>query len=561
MNPSRARLGSGFVFAIIGAASGVIAADGVAPVPVPSEADAITTIDLTTTAGSQQMQAEWRYHDAHFVPARFVTAGSDGQPGSRPVRTQVLQPRAGTADFDDSAWPVITPDSLNHRRGPGRSSFAWYRVGLTIPETINGVAARGRTLVFQTTVDDYAEVWVDGELPRMAGQSGGSMIAGWNAPNRLVIGRNVVPGQKIRLAVLAANGPISAAPTNYLYLHDARLSVHAADRPLPQAVPPQEVNVEVVRKSAALNRVLPVNLKLFKLAEGFQFTEGPVYVDGGAMGTDTGHLLFSDPNANRIYRYSEADGLSVFREESGYSGPDIAAYRQPGSNGLTLDRDGRLVVDQHGNRQVVRVEADGGLTVLADRDGNLRLNSPNDLVYKSDGALYFTDPPFGLPKAFDDPGRALAYSGIYRVDSNGVRLLSKALKGPNGLAFSPDEKFLYVGNWDETRKIVMRYPVKPDGTLGSGTVFADLTKARGDDAIDGIKVDIDGHVYVSGPGGLWIFAASGEHLGTVQLPRHPHNMAFGDADSRTLYICAQDRVYRMRVLVAGIRPMARKVRP
>lgn len=550
--------GSGIVFAIIGAASPVAAAQGIAPVPVPGEETALTTIDLASSAGAQQVQAEWRYHEAHFVPARFVAAGIDGQPGSKPIGTQVLEPRAGAATYDDSAWPVIAPDTLDRRRGAGRSSFGWYRLQLTIPETINGVSAKGRTLVFQTTVDDYAEVWVDGELPRMAGQSGGSMIAGWNAPNRLVIGRNVMPGQKIRLAVLAANGPISVAPTNYLYLHDARLSVHAADRPLPQAVPPQEVNVEVIRKSAALDRVLPTNLKLFKLAEGFQFTEGPVYVDGGS---GSGHLLFSDPNANRIYRYSDADGLSVFREASGYSGPDIGAYHQPGSNGLTLDRDGRLVIDQHGNRQIVRVEADGALTVLADRDGDKRLNSPNDLVYKSDGALYFTDPPCGLPKTYDDPGRALAYSGVYRVDSNGVRLLSKALKGPNGLAFSPDEAFLYVGNWDETRKVVMRYPVRADGTLGDGKVFADLTKARGDDAIDGIKVDIEGHVYVSGPGGLWIFAASGQHLGTVQMPRHPHNMAFGDADSRTLYVCAEDRLYRMRVLVAGIRPSPRRVQP
>ncbi len=192
--------------------------------------------------------------------------------------------------------------------------------------------------------------------------------------------------------------------------------------------------------------------------------------------------------------------------------------------------------------------------MLADRFEGKRLNSPNDLVYKSDGTLYFTDPPFGLPKFGDDPRKELPFSGVYRVKGGRVELVAKDLAGPNGIAFSPDEKFLYVGNWDEQRKVVMRYPVRADDTIGPGEVFFDMTSATGEDAIDGIKVDVEGNLYVSGPGGLWILSPQGKHLGTVIAPKHPHNLAWGDADGRTLYLAAQSGLYRMRLNIAGIRP-------
>lgn len=162
--------------------------------------------------------------------------------------------------------------------------------------------------------------------------------------------------------------------------------------------------------------------------------------------------------------------------------------------------------------------------MLADRDGG-RLNSPNDLVDKSDGAIYFTDPFFGLPKFEQDPRKELPYQGVYRAKDGVVTLLTRELSGPNGIAFSPDERFLYVGNWDDHRKVVMRYPVNADGTLAAGSVFIDLTAARGEDAIDGVKLDRAGNVYVSGPGGLWIVSPAGKHLGTVITPRHAHNFA------------------------------------
>jgi gluconolactonase len=192
------------------------------------------------------------------------------------------------------------------------------------------------------------------------------------------------------------------------------------------------------------------------------------------------------------------------------------------------------------------------VTVVADRFEGRHLNSPNDLVYRSDGSLYFTDPPFGLPEFGDDPRKELPFSGVFRVMDGKVRLVADDLNGPNGLAFSPDETHLYVGNWDQQKKVVMRYDVNADGTLANGTVFFDMTGASGEDAIDGVKVDGRGNVYVSGPGGLWILSPDGRHLGTIVTPEHPHNFAWGD-DGRSLYITARSTLYRLRLNVPGSR--------
>ena len=506
-------------------------------------AEPLAIIDLATTAGVEALHAEWRYSDTRIVQVPFYEPGADGQPGTVMNVTYDYAPKAGARDFDDTGWQRIAPESLPTPRGHGHLGFNWYRIRLTIPQTIAGIKTAGTTVVFETRVDDYAEIWVDGELPHPVGASGGPVVMGWNATNRLVIGRDVQPGQQIQLAVFGINGPISKSPTNFIFLHHARLEFRRGDTG-PVAFMPHEVNVAVERLDPAIDRIVPANPKLWKLAEGFRFTEGPVWI------ADAGYLLFSDPNANTIYRWRDGM-LDVFRHPSGYSGSDIAEYGQPGSNGLALDPQGRLTIDEHGNHRVSRLEPDGSLTVLADAYQGRRLNSPNDLVYKSDGTLYFTDPPFGLPRFGDDPRRELPYSGIYRVKDGVVTLLSTALTGPNGIAFSPDERHLYVGNWDEKAKVVLRYPVNADGTVGDPAVFADLTSAPGDDAIDGIKVDTEGNVYVSGPGGLWILAPDGRPLGTIVAPRHPHNMAWGDADRRTLYLAAQDRVYRMRLGIPG----------
>jgi gluconolactonase len=506
------------------------------------------TIDLATKQGVEAVKGAWRYGDTKIVEVDFKAAGADGQPTGAPNRAYDFTPHAGGVEFNDSEWEVIDPTTLDKRRSAGRLAFNWYRIKITVPERVGNFDPAGSTLVFATSIDDYAEIWVNGELPRAAGQSGGSVIKGWNTENRLIVGRDVKPGQKIQLAIFGINGPVSNPPTNYIYMRYAKLEFHKVPGG-PVAVTPQEVNVEVVRLDPAIDAIVPHNPKIFKLAEGFQFTEGPIWMQNG-------DFLFSDPNANKIYKYAANGTLSVYKKSSGYSGKDIAQYRQPGSNGLTVDRQGRLTINEHANRRVTRVEKDGTLTVLADRFEGKRLNSPNDLVYRSDGTLFITDPPFGLPEFYDDRRKELPYSGVFALYKGQLKLVSIDLKGPNGIAFSPDEKYLYVGNWDPEKKIVMRYEVGPDATLSNGKIFFDMTSAPGEDAIDGIKVDQLGNLYVSGPGGLWVLSPAGKHLGTIKAPKHPHNMAWGGEDGKNLYLTAQSALYRIPLNIPGTRPLA-----
>lgn len=503
------------------------------------------TIDLATLEGTNLVKGQWKYSDTKIVEVDFKAVGMDNQPTGKPVKTYDYTPKAGGADFDDAAWEAVAADNLKARRGNGRISFNWYRINITVPESVNGYDPTCSTLVFQTALDDYAEVWVNGEITRYLGQMGGSVVSGWNAPNRLVIGRNVKPGQKIQLAVFGINGPISNPPTNYIWVREAKLEFYKGSVG-PVAIKPSEVNVEIVKNDPGLEKIVGTNPKIFKLAEGFKFTEGPVWVRDG--------LLFSDPNSNTIYKYSKDGQLSVFKTPSGYSGADIAEYGQPGSNGITLDRTGNLVIDQHGNRRVIRLEKDGSETVLVDKFEGQRLNSPNDLVYRSDGTLYFTDPPFGLPKFFDDKRKETPFSGVYSLKDGKLQLVTKEFTGPNGIAFSPDEKYLYIGNWDDHKKTVYRYQVNADGSVQNGQLFFDFTGIPGEDAIDGIKVDVEGNVYVSAPGGLQVLSPEGKHLGTIKAPQHVHNMAWGDDDGKTLYLCARTGLYRMRLNVAGVSP-------
>jgi gluconolactonase len=327
------------------------------------------TIDLASAQGVRLVGGQWKYSDTRIVEANFNSAGADNQPSGPPVKTYDYTPKAGVSEFDDSQWEIIPAVDLQKRRGNGRLSFNWYRINLTVPESVNGFSTAGSTVVFQTALDDYAEIWVNGELARYLGQKGGSVVAGWNAANRLVIGRDVKPGQKIQLAVFGINGPISNPPTNFIWVREAKLDFYkGASGPI--AITPSEVNVDVIRHDEAINKIIGPNPKIFKIAEGFQFTEGPVWTADG--------LVFSDPNANTIYKYSKDGKLNAFKTQSGYSGADIGEYRQPGSNGITLDRQGSIVFNQHGNRRVVRLEKDGSETVIADRFEGKRFNSPND---------------------------------------------------------------------------------------------------------------------------------------------------------------------------------------
>jgi gluconolactonase len=474
----------------------------------------VAIVDLQTHDGAALVCGRWRYSDARIEEVAFVALGHPDDPlgpGVVPNRTYDVVPHAQAGDYDDSDWRELEPQETQLRLANGRVCFNWYRITVTIPERIGEFDPTGSTVVFETVVDDYAEVWVNGELPFALGDRGGPVVAGFNAPNRVVLTRDAAPGDVFTIAVFGINGPISASPANYIWMRTATLDFHAP---------------------------APSNGHVERVASGFEFTEGPVWKDGA--------LLFSAPNENTIHRWTPDGRVSVFRPKSGYTGTDIGRYHQPGSNGLAFDPQGRLAICQHGNRRVIRVNPHGDITVLADRYDGKRLNSPNDLVFRSDGTLLFTDPPFGLPDGFDDPAKELGFSGVFAVRDGEVVLVTDELEGPNGLAFSPDERFLYVGNWDPQSKVVVRYELDDHCRAVRSEVLFDMTGAPGEDAIDGLKVAPDGTLYVCGPGGIWVLSPAGEHLRTIELPEAPHNLAWGDEDGRTLYVTALTSVYRLR---------------
>jgi gluconolactonase len=511
---------------------------------LPGCPDAI--IDLQSPEGAALADGQWRYSDTQVRETVFVSVGPDLGPSGPANHTYEVVPHAHAADFDDSAWMVLAPEDTQRRLSTGRVCFNWYRTTVTIPERVGDTATTGCTVVFETVIDDYAEIWVNGSQPLALGDTGGHAVGGFNTPNRVVLTRAARPGQRFTIAVFGINGPISAAPANYIWMRTATLDFYTPAR----AATSEQVTPGIEATEAGRDRlgsIVPAGARVERVAGGFEFTEGPVWARDGA-------LLFSSPNTNTIYRWASAGTVTVFRPKSGYTGPDIGRYAQPGSNGLTFDREGRLTVCQHGNRRVIRVEPHGNVTVLADRYDGKRLNSPNDLVYAGDGTLYFTDPPFGLPAMFTDPKKELPFSGVYAVRDGVTSLVTAELSGPNGIALSPDERYLYVGNWDPQRKVVMRYALDGADAVTGSDVFFDMTGAEGEDAIDGIKVDTAGNLYVCGPGGIWLLSPDGEHLGTLRLPESPHNLAWGDEDGRALYITALTSVYRIRLAIPGVRP-------
>ena len=303
----------------------------------------------------------------------------------------------------------------------------------------------------------------------------------------------------------------------------------------------------VVMVDPALREIVPGDAKIEKLATGFKFTEGPVWVHAG-------YLLFSDIPNKRIDKWTADGKVNAFRKPGDNPGSDRFVGPTFDSNGLTLDRQGRLTICEQTNRRVTRLEKDGSLSVLVDKYEGKRFNSPNDLVYKSDGSLYFTDPPYGLPQGDNDPSKELDFNGVYRLINGRLQPLIKDLTRPNGLAFSPDEKYLYVAVSDPARKLWMRYDVNADGTVTNGRVFFDVTSRTEDGLPDGMKVDQQGNVYGTGPGGVWIVSPAGKHLGTIKPPEVPANCAWGDADGKTLYMTARTGLYRIRLKIAGVRP-------
>jgi len=305
---------------------------------------------------------------------------------------------------------------------------------------------------------------------------------------------------------------------------------------------------QIVRLEPRFDKLVPSDAKLEKIAEGFTWVEGPVWNREGR------YLLFSDIPKNSVFKWKEGEGVSLFLNFSGYTGSASFEGQEPGSNGLTFDAAGRLVLCAHGDRRIARLEPDGRKITLADRYEGKRINSPNDLVFKSNGDLYFTDPPFGLPKNFNDPRKELPYQGVYRLSTDGtVTLLIKDIKAPNGIAFSPDERTLYVSDVDPRRAAWLAYDVKDDGTVTNGRVFFDATRWRKDPFFgpDGMKIDRQGNLFGARPGGISVFAPDGTHLGSIETGLPTSNMAWGEGGS-VLYITGGSAIYRIRLSTKGV---------
>jgi gluconolactonase len=308
----------------------------------------------------------------------------------------------------------------------------------------------------------------------------------------------------------------------------------------------ETVPVTITSLDPRFDQLVPKDVKLEKIADGFTWVEGPVWHKQG------GYLLFSDIPANAVNKWKAGEGTSAYLKSSGYSGTTLFAGKEPGSNGLTLDAQGRLVLCRHGNRQIGRLESNGTIVPLADHYDGHKINSPNDLVFKSNGDLYFTDPPFGLPQAFDDSSKA-PLQGVYRLSKDGaVTLLIHDIKAPNGIAFSPDEKTLYVSDVDPKRAAWLAYDVQPDGTVTNGRVFFDATRWRKDPFFgpDGFKVDQQGNIFGARPGGLSVIAPDGTLLGTIETGQPTSNVAWGE-DGQTLFITGGSSIYRLRLTTSG----------
>ena len=312
------------------------------------------------------------------------------------------------------------------------------------------------------------------------------------------------------------------------------------------------------RLDASIDRIVPAGAKLERVATGFKWTEGPVWVKD--------RLYFAEIPSNSIRTWTPGKGAAIFLQPSGYKGSAPYGGPEPGSNGMTLDARGRLTAAGHAQRDIFRLEsldAKAQQTVLADSYQGKKLNSPNDVVYKSDGSAYFTDPPYGLRTQSDkDPEKQLTVNGVYRIPHalaqkpglepvrDELQLLVSDLTRPNGIAFSPDEKYLYVDN-SQPKKLWMRYTVKPDGTVTDAKLLYDVTSDNRPGVPDGMKVDTEGNIYSAGPGGIWIISPEGKPLGTIVVPGRTSNVAWAGPDRKTLYITGSEGIFRVHLKVAG----------
>jgi gluconolactonase len=329
----------------------------------------------------------------------------------------------------------------------------------------------------------------------------------------------------------------------------AILTVSCSTSTNPTSAPAKETSGvgTIVRLDPAFDTLVPRYAHIEKLAGDFQFTEGPVWRP------QEQHLWFSDIMANVVRQWSPDGNATIVLQHAGEDGDGVAGALI-GPNGEIADRDGAVLICQHGNRRIVRVSKDLQITPLVERFEGKRFNSPNDLVYKLDGSLYFTDPPYGLAKQDDDAAKELPFNGVFRLAKGKVQVVIRDLTRPNGIALSPDQKTLYVANSDERRKVWMRYDVGDDGAVTNGRVFFDVTAEKEDGLPDGMKLDSQGNLYCAGPGGVWIFSPDGKHLGTIKPPETPANCNWGD-DGKSLYITARTGLYRIKLAAAGARTL------
>lgn len=322
---------------------------------------------------------------------------------------------------------------------------------------------------------------------------------------------------------------------------------------------------KIIRLDPRFDKIIPKDAQLEKIAGGYIWTEGTVWVKDG------GYLLFSDIPNNVVIKWKEGEGASKFVFPAGYTGTKPRGGKpgdEPGSNGLSIDPEGRLTLCEHGDRRVGRIDVKLGpdtqpmldaktmkKTTLAYTIDGKRLNSPNDMTWHSNGDLYFTDPPYGLEKWYDDPARELNYCGVYLLKKDGtLKLLTKEMSRPNGIVLSPDEKTLYVANSDFAAPIWKSFPVKADGTIGDGKVFfdaSDFVKAKRKGLPDGMKVDVNGNVFATGPGGLHVFAPDGTLLGTLDTGVNTANCCFGGSDGSTLFVACDHDIGRIRTTTKG----------
>lgn len=318
----------------------------------------------------------------------------------------------------------------------------------------------------------------------------------------------------------------------------------ACNSPKPETAQTKSATVE--RLQPEMDRIIGQSTEIEVLGEGFDWAEGPVWIASHNM------LLFTDVPKNIAYMWKEGEGVKPYLSPSGYTGDPEKASQEPGANGLAIDSNGNLLLCQHGDRQLARMNAPLDNAVaefvpLASGFQGKRFNSPNDLAIKSNGDIYFTDPPYGLKGLDESPDKELAFNGIYRLRAGGeVDLLTDEMSKPNGIAFSPDEQILYVANSDPDRPVWMAFPVLEDGTLGEGKVFFDASGLDGPGLPDGLKVDREGNLFATGPGGVLIISPQGQHLGTIKTGAATANIAFGESET-VAFITADDKLLRIRL--------------